>query len=109
MDSKLDKMMSASKKNSLDDGYDCGTNVSQQNQDMLRKAYSSFGGHGSTKVPKLVHTQTFSKEEKGAVHLLYDPEFKDDNDFRHDLRKAAISPGPASHKDPLSAYKYVIP
>lgn len=59
------------------------------NQHMLEKAYSSFGGHGVKSVPKLVESQTFPKEEKGAVHLLYDPDFKDENDFRHDMRKQA--------------------
>ena len=42
------------------------------------------------------------------MHLLYDPDFKDNVDFRQDLRKLAQSPGPGAHKDPLNSYKYVI-
>jgi hypothetical protein len=42
------------------------------------------------------------------VHLFYDPDFKDKNDFRQDLRKVSKSPGPGAHKDPLTSYKYVI-
>jgi hypothetical protein len=56
----------------------------------------------------MTKTQTFSKEEKGSVHLLYDPDFRDKNDFRQDLRKVSQSPGPGAHKDPLTSYKYVI-
>lgn len=44
----------------------------------------------------------------GAVHLFYDPDFKDRNDFRNDLRKIALSPGPGAHKDPLNSFKFVI-
>jgi hypothetical protein len=44
----------------------------------------------------------------GAVHLLYDPDFKDRNDFRQDLKKIALTPGPGAHKDPLTSYKFVI-
>ena len=56
----------------------------------------------------MTKTQTFSKEERGAVHLLYDPDFRDKNDFRQDLRKVSQSPGPGAHRDPLTSYKYVI-
>ena len=42
------------------------------------------------------------------MHLLYDPDFRDKNDFRQDLRKVSKSPGPGAHKDPLTSYKYVI-
>ena len=37
----------------------------------------------------MTKTQTFSKEERGVVHLLYDPDFRDKNDFRQDLRKVS--------------------
>jgi len=84
-------------------------NMAQANRLMMQKAYNSFGGHGKTSPPRLTQTQTFSKEEKNAVHLLYDPNFKDENDFRPNFKKAAMSPGPGAHKDPLKSYKYVIP
>lgn len=42
------------------------------------------------------------------MHLLYDPDFKDENDFRYDLRKLAMSPGPGAHQDPLKSFKAVI-
>lgn len=56
----------------------------------------------------MTKTQTFSKEERGSVHLLYDPEFRDNVDFRYDLRKVGQSPGPGAHQDPLTSYKHVI-
>ncbi|TNV83956.1 hypothetical protein FGO68_gene8522 [Halteria grandinella] len=93
-------------------GYDPaehGRNLNQYNQIMMKKAYHSFGGHGKNSPPRLTQTQTFGKEERGAVHLFYDPDFKDENDFRQDLRKQAMSPGPGAHKDPLKSFKYVIP
>lgn len=83
-------------------------NLAQYNKLMMQKAYHSFGGHGKTSPQRLTSTQTFSKEEKGAVHLLYDPDFRDENDFRYDMRKQAMSPGPGAHKDPLKSFKNVI-
>lgn len=41
------------------------------------------------------------------MHILYDPDFKDNTDFRQDLRKVALSPGPGAHTDPLQSYKNV--
>lgn len=61
---------------------DNGRNQFQYNLVMMKKAYHSFGGHGKQSPPRLTQTQTFSKEERGAVHLFYDPDFKDENDFR---------------------------
>jgi len=50
---------------------------------MVQKAFKKFGNFKGIKSPsRLTHTQTFSKEERGAVHLFYDPEFKDNIDFR---------------------------
>lgn len=57
---------------------------------MVHQAFIKFGNQKGSKSPnRLTQTQTFSKEEKGAVHLFYDPDFKDNTDFRQDLRKVA--------------------
>lgn len=75
---------------------------------MVQQAFTKFGNYKGSKSPKrLTQTQTFGKEEKGAVHLFYEPDFKDNGDFRQDLRKVAQSPGPGAHTDPLQSYKNV--
>jgi hypothetical protein len=69
------------------DSTDYSRNRTHYNKIMMRKAYHSYGGHGKMSPPRLTETQTFGKEERGVVHIFYDPDFKDENDFRHDLRK----------------------
>ena len=76
---------------------------------MVHQAFVKFGNQkGSASPKRLTQTQTFSKEEKGVVHILYDPDFKDNSDFRQDLRKVALSPGPGAHTDPLQSFKNVV-
>lgn len=81
----------------------------QSRNEEMEKAYTSFGGHGKTNNPRLTMTQTFSKEERMAFHNFYEPEFNTDQNFRHDMRKVALSPGPGAHDDPLGAFKTIMP
>jgi len=57
--------------------------INQYNNNLVQKAFKKFGNFKGMKSPtRLTQTQTFGKEERGAVHLFYDPDFKDNIDFR---------------------------